>query len=94
MYKLSIVTAVLLIIPAPVLAQIVFEGDLTKFVPTKADRSKSDLDQVQCRMQDTTGTRLERHQVCLTKEQWLQYESEEKDFIQLIQARAAAPSSG
>ena len=78
MSKLFLIAAGLLAVPAPVVAQIVFEGDLTKFVPTKADKSKSDLDHLECRSEDVTGSRLERHQVCMTKQQWWTYELEDK----------------
>lgn len=81
MSRLSLIAATLLVIPAPVLAQFVFEGDLTKFTPTKADKSKSDLDHLECRAQDVLGSRLERHQVCLTKGQWAIYEQEDKQAI-------------
>ena len=78
MSKFAFIAAALLVVPAPVLAQIVFEGDLTKFVPTQADKAKSDLDHLECRSQDVLGSRLERHQVCMTKQQWWTYEQEDK----------------
>ena len=81
MSRFAFIAAALLAVPTPVLAQIVFEGDLTKFIPTKADKSRSDLDHLECRAQDVLGSRLERHQVCLTKQQWLIYEQEEKQAI-------------
>ena len=93
MYKHSIIPVFLLITPVPALGQIVFEDPPIKAAPAR-ERIKSDLDRIQCRMQDTTGTRLGRHQVCLTREQWLIYEAEEKDWIVHIQAQAGANSGG
>lgn len=81
MSKLTLIAAALLALPAPALAQIVFEGDLTKFVPTKAEKAKSDLDHLECRAQDVLGSRLQRHQVCLTKAQWQIYDQEEKQAV-------------
>lgn len=81
MSKFVMIAAALLAVPAPVVAQIVFQDDSTKFTPTKADKSKSDLDKVVCRAEDVLGNRLERHQVCLTKEQWFSYEQEAKQRV-------------
>ena len=81
MSKFAIIAAALLAVPAPVLAQIVFQDDLTKFTPTKSDKAKSDTDKIVCRAQDDLGSRLERHQVCLTKQQWLTYEQEAKQRV-------------
>jgi len=81
MSKFAIIAAALLAVPALVLAQIVFQDDLTKFTPTKSDKAKSDTDKIVCRAQDDLGSRLERHQVCLTKQQWLTYEQEAKQRV-------------
>ena len=82
MSKFAIIAAALLAVPAPVFAQIIFVDDLSKFTPTKADQFKSDLDKVVCRSEDVLGSRLERHQVCLTKQQWFSYEQEAKQRVQ------------
>lgn len=83
MSKFILIAATLLVVPAPVVAQIVFEDpvDMSKFTPTKQDKLKSDLDHLECRSQDVIGSRLERHQVCMTKQQWLSYEMEEKNRV-------------
>ncbi|NUQ17545.1 MAG: hypothetical protein HOP95_03690 [Sphingomonas sp.] len=81
MSKFVFIAVALLAVPAPLFAQIVFQDDLTKFTPTKADKNKSDLDKLVCRSQDVLGSRLERHQVCLTKEQWFSYEQEAKQRV-------------
>lgn len=94
MSKLAYFTPALMVIPGPALAQIVFQDAPPVAPPTRAEKNQSDLDRIQCRMQDTTGTRLGRHQVCLTREQWLTYEAEEKDWIVHIQAQAGANSGG
>jgi hypothetical protein len=71
-------TALLLVLPAPALAQIVFQDAPVVPPPTKAEKSKSDMDKIVCRSQETIGSRLERQQVCLTKQQWLSAEQEAK----------------
>ena len=81
MSKFPLIAAALLAVPTPVLAQIVFEGDLTKFIPTKADKARSDLDHLECRSEEVLGSRLERHQVCMTKQQWWTYEQEAKQRV-------------
>ena len=82
MSKFAIIAAALLAVPAPAFAQIIFVDDLSKFTPTQADKAKSDLDKLVCRSQDVLGSRLERHQVCLTKQQWFSYEQEAKQRVQ------------
>jgi hypothetical protein len=78
MSKLACLTALLLVLPAPALAQIVFQDAPVVPPPTKAEKSKSDMDKIVCRSQETIGSRLERQQVCLTKQQWLSAEQEAK----------------
>jgi hypothetical protein len=78
MSKLASMTALLLVLPAPALAQIVFQDAPAVPPPTKAEKSKSDMDKIVCRSQETIGSRLERQQVCLTKQQWLSAEQEAK----------------
>jgi len=81
MSKLPLIAAALLAIPAPALAQIVFVDTPPLAPPTKADKSKSDWDKIQCRAEDETGSRLRREQVCLTKWQWWAYEQEAKQRV-------------
>jgi hypothetical protein len=85
MSKLAYMTAVLMVVPGPALAQIVFQDAPAIPPPTKAEKSKSDLDKIVCRSQETLGSRLERHQVCLTKEQWLSAEQEAKNKVHDMQ---------
>lgn len=101
MSRLVYLAATLLVIPAPVVAQIVFEDDApppkttpTNVEPTPANRAKSDLDKVECRNEDPTGTRLNRHMVCLTKAQWFAYDATFKEWTQHIQALASIGSGG
>ena len=87
MSMLRFVAAALLVLPTPVVAQIVFQDAPGKVAPAKAaatsDRAtKSDLDEIECRAEDVLGSRLERHKVCLTKEQWWLFEHEERERIQ------------
>lgn len=94
MSKYAFVGAGLLVISAPGLAQIVIQDTPTPVVPAKNASSKSDLDKVVCRQQETIGSRLEGHQVCMTKQQWWQFEQDNKLKTQEIQSRAPGPSSG
>lgn len=81
MFKFAITATILLAVSAPASAQIIFVDDLSKFTPTKADQFRSDWDKLQCRAEDEVGTRLGRHQVCMTKWQWWTYEQETKEWI-------------
>lgn len=81
MSNFRVVAAVLLAMPGPVAAQIVFEDAPPKVTPANIDNTKSDWDKIECRAQDLLGSRLERHKVCLTKWQWWLFEHEERDEI-------------
>ena len=89
MSKLAYIAASFLLTPTPVLAQIAFQD--APATPAKAPGAKSDLDKLQCRSQDTLGSRLQSHQVCMTKQQWWQYEQDNKqktaDLQQLTPTR-------
>ena len=82
--------ATLLVVPAPVLAQIVFVDPPKQVAPAKPGNSKSDLDKLECRMQESTENRLGRHSVCLTKGQWLQQERGDKEMARHIQEESGA----
>lgn len=85
MSRLSWLAATLLVAAVPALAQIVFV-DPPKTVPrAKPVSGKSDVDKLECRMQDSTENRLGRHSVCLTKEQWVLQEQASKDMARHIQ---------
>ena len=86
MSKFAFITAAFLVLPAPLLAQ---AAPAATPAPTAVaapapqasvtpDKRKSDLDKVVCRSQDEIGSRLERHQVCMTKQQWMTNEQEAK----------------
>jgi len=93
MSKLAYVTAALLLIPAPALAQIVFDDSPPTTASPGKGKTKSDVEKLQCRTQDTIGSRLQAHQVCMTKSQWFAYEQAYKDQVADVQqkTRAAAP---
>jgi hypothetical protein len=94
MSKLAYLTAALLVIPATAMAQIVFDdGPPPPAHPVKGAKAKSDVDKLVCRTQDSIGSRLQAHQVCMTVDQWRTYEQAYKDQVGEIQARAQAPSS-
>lgn len=91
MSKYIFITAGLLAISAPSLAQIVIQ-DNPSAAPTKKPAAKSDLDKLECRSEDTIGSRLESHRVCMTKQQWLSAEQEAKDKIRQLQITGFAVS--
>lgn len=94
MPKLRYIAAAALIIPAPALAQIVFQDSpATTAAPTKGGQ-KSDVDKVECRMQDTLGSRLQAHKVCMTKQQWWQAEQDNKRKVQELQDLTPTRPSG
>ena len=85
MSRFAWLAAALLAVPVPLLAQITFVDPPKTIASSKPADSKSDLDKVECRMQDSTENRLGRHSVCLTKEQWLLQERADKDMARRIQ---------
>jgi hypothetical protein len=85
MSKLPHIVAALLIVPAPGLAQIVLQEPARTPAPSKAGNNKSDLDNLECRKVDVTGSRVKKQQVCLTKQQWWSYEQEDKEKLQEMQ---------
>jgi hypothetical protein len=85
MSKFACLTALLMVLPGPALAQIVFQTAPTVPPPTNAEKSKSDLDKVVCRSQETLGSRLDRQQVCMTKQQWFSAEQEAKNKVHDMQ---------
>lgn len=94
MSKYAFIAAGLLVISAPALAQIVIQDNPTPVPTAKNSGVKSDTDKVICRMQETIGSRLQSHQVCLTKQQWWQFEQDNKSKVQEIQDRTNGPRSG
>jgi invasion protein IalB len=94
MSKYAFIAAGLLTISAPALAQIVIQDTPTPVPTAKNSGVKSDTDKVICRMQETIGSRLQSHQLCLTKQQWWQFEQDNKLKVQEIQERTNGPKSG
>jgi len=93
MPKFALITAALLFIPSPIFAQITFADSSPTAAPAKPAKGKSDVDKVVCRTQDTLGSRLQAHQVCMTKSQWAAYEQQQRDEASGLQARTPAMSS-
>jgi hypothetical protein len=79
----------LLVVSVPVLAQITFV-DPPRAASAKQAGAKSDIDKLECRMQDSTESRIGRHAVCLTKEQWLLREHGDKEMARHIQEQSGA----
>ncbi|MGE5562326.1 MAG: hypothetical protein ACM3ZV_03355 [Bacillota bacterium] len=92
MLKFAYMAAALMLAPAPAFAQIVFDDNGTTAAPAKP-ALKSDLDKIVCRMQDTIGSRVQAHKVCLTKQQWFQAEQDEKNKVKELQDFTRAPVS-
>ena len=94
MAKVAYVAAALLAISAPALAQIVFDDSAPPPAAAKAPaKAKGDSSKVVCRSQETIGSRLQAHQVCMTVDQWRTYEQAYKDQVAEVQARTQAPAS-
>ncbi len=94
MSRYAFITAGLLIVSGPAFSQIVFDDSPRPAAPAKSAAVKSDLDKVICRMQDTLGSRLQAHQVCMTKQQWWQYEQDNKRKVEELQDLTPVRSSG
>ena len=92
MSKLAWITAAVLLMPAPAVAQIVF-GDGPPAAPAKGAKAKSDVDKVICRSQGEIGSRLKTHQVCLTVDQWRTYELDNQHQLSDLQAKSPGPVS-
>lgn len=93
MPKFAFVGAALLMISSSGFAQIVFEDSPPPPPPGKA-MAKADGGKVICRQEDTIGSRLQAHQVCMTKQQWFEYEQEWKNKVHDIQDSVKARPSG
>ena len=91
MSKTAFITAALMVLPAPLLAQAAPTAPAPQ-ASVKPDLSKSDMDKVVKRSQDEIGSRLERHQVCMTKQQWMTNEQEAKLKVHDLQMMGDAQS--
>jgi hypothetical protein len=90
MLKLAYFGAALVVASVPATAQIVFQdgsATSTAKAPTtvKTAKPSKDSDKLVCRSQDTLGSRLDAHQVCMTKEQWAANEQEAKQKVHDMQ---------
>ena len=94
MSKLACLMAVLTALPAPAFAQIVFQEAPVVPPAAKTEQGKSDMNKIVCRSQETIGSRLERQQVCMTKQQWWQAEQDNKRKVQELQDLTPTRPSG
>ena len=88
MSKLAYLGAALVIASVPASAQIVLQDTADQVAapkPVKTAKPSKDSDKLICRSQDTIGSRLDAHQVCLTKEQWAANEQEAKQKVHDMQ---------
>ena len=85
MSKLAYVTAALLVLPAPALAQIVFDDGPPPAAPAKGTQVKSGVDKLVCRTEATIGSRVQGHQVCMTVAQWEERDKGYKEEAREIQ---------
>lgn len=94
MPKIALIVAATLFVPAPALAQIVFDNAPPPPAPVKVAGAKTDAGKLECRSQDTLGSRLQAHQVCMTKQQWFQFEQDNKQkAAELQQLTPTRPSN-
>jgi hypothetical protein len=93
MLKFAYIAAALMLGPAPAFAQIVFDDTAAATATPARAGAKSDLDKIVCRVQDTIGSRVQAHRVCLTKQQWFQAEQDEKNKVKELQDFTRAPVS-
>ena len=61
--------------------------------PAKISKSKSDVDKVVCKSEDTLGSRLQAHQVCMTLQQWQQYQYDNREKAQQMQGLSGLAAS-
>src|SRR5690348_16367693 len=61
--------------------------------PAKIAKSKSDLDKVVCKSEDTLGSRRQAHQLCMTLEQWQQYQYGNRDKAAQMQGLSGLAAS-
>jgi hypothetical protein len=93
MMRFSLIIAGLSMVSGAAVAQIAAQPVPVPVPPAKIAKSKSDLDKVICRSQDTLGSRLQAHQVCMTLEQWQQYQYDNRDKAAEMQGLSGlAPS--
>lgn len=85
MSKLAFLTAALVAISVPAAAQIAFGDTDQAPKPVKTAKPSKDSDKLVCRSQDSLGSRLDRKQVCMTKEQWAANEQEAKQKVHDMQ---------
>ena len=94
MSKFALITAALLIVPSPVLAQIVFEDSPPPpAAAVNGAKAKSGLDKVVCRTEDTIGSRVQGHQVCMTVADWAERDKGYKDGARDLQQLANIEAS-
>lgn len=84
MSRVAYIAAALLAVPAPGFSQIVFD-DSPPPAAAKTANANSDINKLECRMQDTLGSRLQAHKVCMTKGQWAEFERDNKRKVEELQ---------
>lgn len=94
MSKRAYLAVALLVLPAPGFAQIVFDNNPPPVTPAGAKPTGTDVDKVECRTQDTLGSRLQAHKVCMTKQQWWQFEQDNKRKVEELQDLTPTRPSG
>jgi hypothetical protein len=91
--KFAYIVAMSMLVAAPLSAQIVFD-DNAQPVAAQPTKAKSEVGKVVCRSQEEIGSRLRQHKVCMTVEQWQQYQRDYKDQVQEIQSLSSVRHSG
>lgn len=84
----------LLLLPAPLFAQVPSQAVPTPVPPAGATMAKNDINKVVCEMEEQIGSRLQAHKVCMTVQQWLQFKQDNREKTEQMQGLTGAPSSG
>lgn len=91
MSKILFVMGASLLFAAPAAAQTV---QAPQAVPTMLPPAKSDVNKLVCEREDEIGSRLKGKKVCMTVEQWQEYQAENREKTERIQQSAGTRSGG
>jgi len=89
MTKLLIALAAATIIATPAAAQ----SDV-RAIPVPVPPGGTDVNKIVCERQDELGSRLKGKKVCMTVEQWKQYQAENREKTERLQQSAGTRSGG
>lgn len=90
-YKFAFLLSAALAFPAT--AQITFD-DSPPPAASKPSAKKSGLDKTECRVQDSSGTRLGAKKICMTVREWQDWEQLNRDEVIKLQQNTHQTPSG